>query len=150
MAGLLAAAQTAEITSGTSKKTILQVIAASNHRVKVKELSVSFKGTSGSATPVLVQVLRQSDAGTGGDALTPQKFNESDQETLQTTALKDIDSSEPTGTDEVMGEEVHPQGGWTWQAPFGGEIIIEGGNRLGIAVTAAESQTVKARAVFEE
>lgn len=150
MSGVLASVQTAEITTGVTKKTVLQLVAASNHRDKVKEISVSFKGTSGSATPVLVQVLRQSDAGTGGDALTPKKFNEGDDETLQTTALKDIDGGEPTGTDEVMGEEVHPQGGWTWQAPFGGEIIVKGGTRLGIAVTAAESQTVKARMVFEE
>lgn len=148
MAGILAVAQTAEVTSGVAKKTILQLVAAANHRVKVKEISVSFKGTSGSATPVLVQVLRQSDAGTMS-SLTPKKFNEADDETLQTTAQHTA-SSEPTGTDEVMGEEIHPQGGWTWQAPFGGEIIVPGGDRLGIAVTAAESQTVKARAVFEE
>jgi hypothetical protein len=150
MAGILASVQTAEITSGVAKKTVLQLVAAANHRVKVKEISVSFKGTSGSATPVLVQVLRQSDAGTGGDALTAKEFDESIDETIQTTALKDIDGSEPTGTDEIMGEEIHPQGGWTWQAPFGGEIPVGGGNRLGIAVTAAESQTVKARMVFEE
>jgi len=150
MAGILASVQTAEITSGVAKKTVLQLVAAANHRVKIKELSVSFKGTSGSATPVLIQVLRQSTAGTGGDALTAKKFNEGDDETLQTTALKDIDGGEPTGSDEVMGEEIHPQGGWTWQAPFGGEIIVNGGDRLGIAVTAAESQTVKARIVFEE
>ena len=150
MAGVLASLQTAEIASGTAKKTILQLIAAANHRDKVKEISVSFKGTSGSDAPVLVQVLRQTDAGSGGDALTPKKFNEGDDETLRTTGLKDIDGSEPTGTDEVMGEEVHPQGGWTWQAPFGGEIIVKGGNRLGLAVTAAATQTVKGRIVFEE
>jgi hypothetical protein len=148
MAGLLASAQTGEVTSGTVKKTILQVVAAANHRIKVKELSVSFKGTSGSDTPVLVQVLRQSDAGTMS-ALTPKKFNEADDETLQTTAQHTA-SAEPTGTDEVMGEEVHPQGGWTWQAPFGGEITVKGGDRIGIAVTAAASQTVKGRIVFEE
>lgn len=148
MAGILASAQTGEVASGTSKKTIFQLVAAANHRVKIKEISVSFKGTSGSSTPVLVQVLRQSTAGTMS-ALMPKKFNEADDETLQTTGQHTA-TVEPTGADEVMGEEIHPQGGWTWQAPFGGEIVVKGGDRLGIAVTAAESHTVKARAVFEE
>lgn len=148
MAGIIGVAQTAEITTGTNKITLLQLIAASNHRVKVREISVSFKGTSGSGTPVLVQVLRQTDAGTAS-ALTLRKWNVDDSETLQTTGQHTA-SAEPTGTEEAMGEEVHPQGGYTWQAPFGGELIVSGGDRLGIAVTADESQTAKARVVFEE
>ncbi len=150
MAGILVSAQTAEVATTTSKKTLLQVLAAANHRVKVKEISISFDGISSVAAPIIVQVLRQTDAGTGGDSLTLQKMNESDQETLQTTALKDIDGGEPTGANEVLGEEVHPQGGYTWQAPFGGEIIIEGGDRLGVAVTAAVGVNAKIRMIVEE
>ena len=148
MAGVLATAQTAEISTGTAKKTLLQLIAAANQRVKVKEISVSFKGTSSTAAPILVQVLRQSDAGTVS-SLTPQKMNEADDETLQTTAGHTA-TVEPTGTTEILGEEVHPQGGYTWQAPFGGEVIVKGGARLGIAVTAGADVSAKARVVFEE
>ena len=148
MAGIDATAQTAEIATGVAKKTLLQLIAAANHRVKVKEISVSFKGVSNTAAPILVQVLRQSDAGTMS-ALTPKKMNESDGETLQTTA-QHTSTGEPTGTDEIMGEEVHPQGGFLWQAPFGGELIVKGGNRAGIAVTAGASVSAKARMIFEE
>ncbi|KKM85100.1 hypothetical protein LCGC14_1292460 [marine sediment metagenome] len=148
MAGLKATAQTAEITTGTALKTILQLVAAANHRVVVKEISISFKGTLNTAAPILVQVARQTDAGTMS-ALTPKKMNESDQETLQTTA-QDTATVEPTLTDDVISEEVHPQGGYTWQAPFGGEIIIEGGNRLAILTTAIAAVNCVARIVFEE
>lgn len=148
MAGVKFTAQTAPVATGTSKKTILQLVAAANHRVLVKEWSVSFTGVSNTAAPILVQVLRQTDAGTMS-ALTPQKVNEGDNETLQTTA-QHTSTGEPTGTAEVMGEEVHPQGGYTWQAPFGGEIEVIGGNRLAIAVTAAVDVNCKARMVCEE
>lgn len=150
MAGLRAVAQTAAIASGTSKKTVLQIVAASNHRVLVKELSIAFAGTSNTAAPVLVQVLIQSDAGTGGDALTCVKLDQDASETLQTTAQKDVDGGEPTGSSAVMTEHVHPQGGFVWQAPFGGELVINGGDRLGIAVTAAATVDLVARMVFEE
>ena len=148
MAGVKGTAQTAEITTGTSKITLLQIVAAANVRALVKEISVSFKGVTNTDAPILVQVHRQTSAGTMS-ALTLNKMNEGDDETLQTTGLHTA-TAEPTTGAEVLGEEVHPQGGYTWQAPFGGEIVVKGGNRLGIAVTAAVSVSAKARIVFEE
>lgn len=148
MAGIRAVAQTAEVATGTAAKTLLQVVAVANHRVEVKEISVSFDGVSNTAQPIKVQVCRQSDAGTMS-ALTPRKLNESDDETIQTTAHHTA-TAEPTTGDEVLGEQVHPQGGYTWQAPFDGAITIKGGNRLGVIVTAAADVNAKARIVFEE
>lgn len=153
MAGILFSAETnGEISTGTSKKTILQIVAASNHRVKVKEISVSFKGTSNTAAPILVEVYRQTTAGTDGDAVTLAKFDSDTSETLQTTGLSNIDgSSQPTDSGSaLLSEEVHPQGGYTWQAPFGGEIIVPGGARLGLAVTAGADVSSSARMICEE
>jgi len=148
MAGIIAVAQTSEVTTGTAKKTLLQVVAAANHRVIVKEISVSFKGVSNTDAPILVQVLRQTTAGTM-TALTLNPWDTTLDETLQTTGQHTA-TVEPTGAVEVMGEEVHPQGGYTWQAPFGGEIVVPGGTRIGIAVTSTVSVSSKARIVFEE
>ena len=150
MSGIRAVAQTAEVATGTSIKTIMQLSAAANHRVHVKEISISFDGISNTAAPILVQVIRQTDAGTMS-ALTINKVSESDQETLQTTATHTA-TAEPTGaaTTSVLSEQVHPQAGYTWQAPFGGDIVIEGGDRLGIAVTAGADVNAVARFIFEE
>ena len=148
MAGINIAAVTAKIATGTSLITLLQIVATANHRVLVSEISISFDGVTNTAVPILVQVVRQSTAGTMS-ALTLNKVNEDDGETLQTTALEDA-SVEPTTGVEVMAEQVHPQAGYTWQAPFGKDIVINGGDRLGIIVTAAADVNAVARMFLEE
>lgn len=148
MAGLKFMAQSPEIASGTAKKTLVQIKAATNQRVIVREVSVSFKGTSNTASPVLVQVIRQSTTGTM-TGFTPVKYDSAMGETLQTTAQHTA-TAEPTTTDILMSEEVHPQGAYTWQAPFGGELPVKGGEYLGIAVTAAADVTCVARFNCEE
>ena len=149
MAGIRAIAQTSEVSTGTAAKTLLQIAAAANHRVLVVELSVSFDGTDSAGAPILVEILRQTDAGTMS-SLTPVKVDADGDETLQTTAQENA-TAEPTAGDVIMREQVHPQGGgWTWQAPFGRELVLTGGERLGVRVTAAAAVNAVARVVFEE
>ena len=148
MAGILIAAITAKIATGTAVKTLLQIVAAANHRVLLSEISISFDGVTNTAVPILVQVVRQSTAGTMS-ALTLNKIDEDVSETLQTTALHTA-TVEPTTGVEVMAEQVHPQAGYTWQAPFGKVIVINGGDRLGLLVTAAADVNALARMYIEE
>jgi len=85
MAAVIAVANTAEIAlSGATAKTVLQLVAASNHCVKIKSWGVFFDGTSVTAEPVQVRLLRQTDAGTMS-ALTPVERSVAGV-TLQTTA----------------------------------------------------------------
>lgn len=149
MAGVKAMAVTGEVATGTSKKTILQLIAASNHRVLIKEWSISFDGISNTAAPIIVSVERQSDAGTGGSSVTMEKLDNDAGETLQTTANYGL-TAEPTNCYKQDSHQVHPQGGYTWQAPFGGELVVNGGDRIGIAVTAAAGVNAIAKFIFEE
>lgn len=135
MSGVMFEAVTAEIATGTSAKTLLQVVAASNHRILIKELSISFDGTNNAHAPIQVRVLRQTSAGTMS-ALTVVKGNDSDDETLQTTA-QHTSTSEPTSGDVLATYFVHPQTGFLWQAPFGRKIVVKGGGRIGVEVTAA-------------
>lgn len=115
MAGLLFGAQTGAIATGTSAKTLLQVVAATNVRVKVREWSISFAGTSNTATPIVVDILRQTSAGTM-TALTLRKFNTNDDETLQTTAQHTATAEPTDGGDLPMKEHVHPQTGYALAA----------------------------------
>lgn len=148
MAALRFVANTAELATGAAKKTLLQLVAAANHRVAVKEIAVSFKGIVNTNPPILVEIYRQTDAGTMS-ALTLQKWDESADETLQTTAQENA-TIEPAGAVVIFREEVHPQGGYTWQLPFGYELLIKGGNRIGIAVTATVTVSAVVRAICEE
>ena len=94
--------------------------------------------------------LRQTSGGTITNSTTLRKVDPDNQETIQ-TACKDTATVEPTDSGDVpMAELVHPQPGYMWQAPFGGEIIINGGGRLGIRVTAGTGVNASVRVVAEE
>ena len=148
MSGVRFSAQTAEIATGTDPKTLLQLLAAANHRVVIKEWSISFKGTSNSASPIPVRILKQTTAGTMS-ALTLVKINKDDDETLQVTGQHTA-SAEPTAGDVLMTVLVHPQVGYTWQAPFGGELILTGAEYLGIEIHAAANVNCVAGFIGEE
>lgn len=143
--------------TNTAIKTILQLVAATNQRVKINEWDVAFNGTSNTGAPILVEVLRQTSAGTGLSALTLAKKNASDQETLQTTGLFGIlaavNTAEPTdaGASAIIFDEfVHPQQGYAWRARFGDDLRIQGGTRMGLRTTAGTSVNVTARLGCEE
>jgi hypothetical protein len=148
MAGVLGHATTAEITTGTSLKTLLQVVAASNHRIKILGIEVYFKGIVGTDAPIRVRILRQTTAGTMS-SLTPVKNCDGDDETLQTTAQHTA-TAEPTAGDILKTWEVHPQTGLVFLFPMGQEIIVKGGGRLGVDVLAGVSTSAVASLIFDE
>jgi hypothetical protein len=148
MADIQASAQTAEVAlTAATTKTVVQLVAASNHKVKVLGWGVFFDGVSGTAEPVQVEILRQTTAGTMS-ALTPSKLG-TDSETLQTTAQHTA-SAEPTASDILDVAEVHPQSAYEIVYPMGQEIKIPGGGRLGIRCTAPAGVNVRAKLRFEE
>ena len=147
---LLAAVPTAEIAlTATTTRTVLQLVAAAQHRVKVSGWGIAFDGTSTTAEPVQVEVVRQTSAGTM-TALTIVKINESDAETIQTTAQHSATSTEPTTTDIIDAMEVHPQQGFEKLLPLGQEFIIKGGNRLAIRCTAPANVNCRPKFFLEE
>lgn len=82
-------------------------------------------------------------------ALTLVKDPDDTDETLQTTAQHTA-TAEPTAGDILVSELIHPQTGYTWQAPFGKAIKIGGGDRLGFRVLAGADVNAIVRAVLEE
>jgi hypothetical protein len=143
MAGLLFRAQSGEVSlTATTAKTVLSLIAAANHRVKVRGFSVSFKGTSNTDTPVKVRIARLTSDGTG-TANTLVKENDADDETLQSSSKLNY-TVEPTYTANTNLEhfECHPQTGKDVFYPFGQELIVKGGGMIGVECTASQNQTV--------
>jgi hypothetical protein len=152
MAGLQVAASCPESSFSTSTKTMLIIKAPTNQRLKIKEWSISFIGTSNTAQPIRVEgynITSGGSLGTGTSAVL-NKTNLSDQESIQTTGSYAL-SAEPSGTKNIVfSEEVHPQQGYTWQAPYGSEIYVQGGTYFGIQVTAAAGTSCTARLILEE
>jgi len=134
--------------AGSTAKTILQIVAPSNHRVALLGFSVSFDATSAGLEPVNVEILRQSTAGTMTSA-TPVKDDSSLAEALQTTAQKNA-TSEPTVTDVLRRYNIHPQDGYERTFGFDEEIIIPGGGRLAIRCESANAVNVTGHMSFEE
>ena len=150
MAGLLFHANTPDISlTAATAKTVVQVIAAANHRALLKGIEVSFKGVSATDTPVLVEWVKQTTAGTM-TSLTLDKHDPSYDETLQTTAQHTA-TSEPTTTALVRwSKRIHPQNSQLILFPPGFELIIPGGERRGVLVTAVEAQVVCVHLILEE
>lgn len=149
MAAFQGSAATAEIAlAAATAKTVLQLVAATNHRVKVLGFGIYFDGVSTTAEPVQVRILRQTTAGTM-TALTTFKRDDSIADTLLTTAQHTA-TAEPTAGDLIEAREVHPQQGWEVWYPQGSELIVGGGDRVGIEATAPATVNCRAQFIFEE
>jgi len=148
MAGIFGVAQTAEVAlAAATAKTVIQLVAPANHRVRVLGWGIFFDGVNTAGEPVQVRVMRQTTAGTMS-ALTPvqvQPVSETIQSTAQHTA-----TAEPTAGDVIDMIECHPQQGYEVKFPMGQEIIIAGSGRLGIECTAPAIVNCRAKFFFEE
>lgn len=147
MASRKGAARVVAIDSGTSPKTILQLVAPANQTINLVELSVGGHGQSNTAEPLEVELVRQTSAGTMG-ANTPNPLDDGWGGTLQTTAQQDA-SAEPTGTVVIRTYTMHPQTGLAIQFERD-EILVDGGGRLGLRVNAASAVDIDATLVFVE
>jgi hypothetical protein len=146
--GVVTIAETALVTA--TAKTLVQIVAAANHRVRLLGWGIFFDGTGPTNEPVQVRLLRQTTAGTSSDAgAAVVKIDSSADETLQTTARITV-TAEPTAGDVLWVGEVHPQGGYEAMFPWGNEIIVPGGTRLGIEATAPAGVNARAYMRWEE
>lgn len=146
MAAYPLVAQTAEIQTGATIKTLVQILAAAQHPILVHEIGVSFQGIITTGEPGLVRLLRQTTAGTMA-ALTVVTEDPGRDETIQTSAQHTA-TAEPTAGNVLRSWMVHPQSGLAYipKRP----ILVQGGGRLGIDVTFAATIGAFAYIIFEE
>jgi hypothetical protein len=141
MAGLRGAVTFSGIAGVQSAyKTLIQVAAPSAQRIRITAIRLACEGTVTTDPPVMVQYVRQTSAGssTGTGTPTPVKLDVDLSETIQTTAITGPASgawttSEPTATDVIYQDAIHPQGRIpeVWIVP---EIWVPAGGRLGLRV----------------
>ncbi len=132
--------------STANVETILQLVAASNHRVKILGWGISFNGLSVTEEPIKVILKRSSSAGTSA-AGTVVQVDDSIAETLQTASRISF-TAEPTVGDELETKFIHPQGWFEKIYPEGKEIILGGGDRIGLETTTAAAVTPECSAFF--
>lgn len=133
--------------SANVAKTVLQVIAPANHRVKILGWGAFFDGVSATNTPVRIRLQRQTTAGTMS-ALTPTK-TASRAESLLVIAQFNA-TAEPSNSDIIEQATCHPQQGYEVKFAPGQELIIEGGGRVGIEILAVNAVNSFTKIFFEE
>ena len=95
-------------TVGTTAKTCVQLLAVGGLQVEIREISIGFSGTSPTAAGILVEILRQTTAGTGS-AGTVNKWD-GDSVAVAATAV-DTYTVEPTASDILWRVPVPGVGG---------------------------------------
>ena len=125
--------------------TILQLVAAANHAIRLTKLKIGFHGIVNTNEPVLVELVRQTTAGTM-TGLTPVKSDDSIADTLDTTAQHTA-TVEPTEGDILDQFPVHPQTGIVEPIE---DIVIGAADRVGVRVTAPAGVDVDCTVCFEE
>jgi hypothetical protein len=119
--------------ASAAAKTLLQVVAGSTKRLAVKSFEVSFDGADSTKTPILVELLRQTTAGTAS-ALTLVKHDEASEAAIA-TAQQTV-TAEPTAGDVLSSVYLSPAGGiYSYQFPLGDEPVVAVSGRIGIRVT---------------
>lgn len=140
----------AEALAAAATETLVQIVTGATRKAKIKEWGFSFDGTDATKTPILVEVLRQTSAGTSSSLTLVQ--NDPDDPAPIATALQDF-SAEPSAGDILWSEYVTPAGGFDRiQLPLGEEIVMDVSQRLGLRCTTATGVTCNAAAYikFEE
>jgi len=128
--------------AAAATETLVQIVTTTNQRVRVRGFGVSFNGTDATKQPILVDVLRQTTAGTSS-ALTIVKADPASG-TPVTTALQSF-TVEPTAGDILWSAYFTPVGGGIDLALYpDDEIVLGPSTRLGIRCTTVTGVTCDA------
>ena len=152
MAGLLCIAKTDEIALvAATAKTVLQIEAPANQRLKIKSWGIFFDGISGVEPAVEVVLMRQTVGSSEWTGTVACKIQSPAgvSETVQTVGDYNA-TAEPTTGDIVDMIESHPQSGYEKLIPFDMPIDVPGAGLLGIVCTAPAVVNVRAKIIFEE
>lgn len=130
--------------AAAATETLVQIVTTTNQRVRVRGWGVSFNGTDATKQPILVEVLRQTTAGTSS-ALTIVKADPAST-TPVTTALQTF-TAEPTASDILWAQYFTPVGGGIDMTLYpDDEIVMGASTRLGIRATTVTGVTCDASA----
>lgn len=135
--------------SSTVARTVVQLLAATNQRVRLLGVEFAGNGTSGTDGPVQGRIIRQSSAGTSTGA-TVVKIPNFGSETVQTSGFITFTSTEPTVGTVVQHFAFSPQSNYRllFVAPL--DYVMVGGERLGIELTSPNGCTIDGYLKFEE
>lgn len=152
MAGQLCHVNSGEVALvAATSKSVLQVKAAANQRVLIRQLRFFGKQPAGGTdTPVKVRMTRSSANFGTFSAATPGKNNPSNGETVQTTCGANASAEPTTPSDSGLWWEVQPQLGVEEFLPINQPIEVPGGQSVQFECTSPGTPTVMLECSFDE
>lgn len=136
--------------SAATAKTVLQLVSPSTTRARIVSFSVSFNSVTSSDTPAVVDLLRQTTAGTGGTAATMAPLDP-DAPAALCSGLYDIASAEPTGGNVLWSGYVTPVGGlFVYNFAEGEEPVLDVSGRVGIRINSPSAVSAIATLTYSE
>ena len=130
-------------------KTILEFTAGTGIIAAITGATVTFDGTSNSAVPVIVQIVRVSGTAATGTARNPLKTKDTTVALLSTG--KENCTVEPGTIGDIMETfHIHPQAGVVYQLPIRDEVEVPSTARLALRITAPAAVNVLAKLSGEE
>ena len=143
MAGIIASLNIplTALTAATVK-TVAQLTAPTNQRLRIKEIGIFFDSTSTTPGSAQVLVVRQSTAGTMTSE-TPVAAESELTETLQATGQVNA-TAEPTITSTYQTFAVPVTSGLTYAFAPKEELFVGGGGRVGVQVKSPAGTTINA------
>lgn len=145
--GSIYVVSTGSIATGTSLKTLLELITASTDRLTLISWWVEFDGATASDTPIKVELVRAS-AGITGTSITPLKYT--DYAPAAATTAKHTATAEGTPTDILEVHYVPPTAGLIIQYPLGREIQVPVSSFIRARVTAGVGVNAAVGMVWDE
>lgn len=148
--GWIASTEGTVALAAATAKTALNVIAPANKGVTCVGFKVDFDGVTASALPVLVEVMRSTQAGAGTSSAVTVRRKRGPVGTIGATAAKNY-SAEPTSLTLVEDYSIDPYKGlFAMQYPLGREIDVFNGEGVLIRCNAPATVNVRAWLEFEE
>lgn len=143
---------TATSLSAATAMTLLQAASPSDKRLRVVSFSISFNSVTSSDVPVTVDLLRQTNAGTG-TSVTPAKIDGSSPASTATCLRSH--SSEPSSGDVLWSGFVTPVGGlFVMNFAPGEEPVVDASGgyqpRIGLRATAPSAVSAIATLTYAE
>ena len=137
----------AQALAASTVETLVQVTAPAGGYCSVVAWGISFEGVTAANEPVLVDLLRQTTAGTGA-AFTPLEWNELGR-AASSTALNGF-SAEPTAGDILHPNYIDPEGGFEAWYEERLRPVFSSSGRVGLRANANDVVNCTAWLLFEE
>ena len=146
---LMAVADTEYTPAANGPAGLVQVVMNTQVPGKIRRWAVFADAISVTAQPIIIDLVRQANAGAGATAVTPQVITPAGSSAAGSASVRPTTLPVPIGL-ALDSAEFHPQSGYDYTFPMGQEPDVDGGKRAGIQMSTPNTVNVRAKIWWSE